>query len=285
MQHHVRDIIFIIIGSFLFALGVNYFVIPNQLSEGGIIGITIVTYYLFGWSPGVVNFILNTTLVALGYRFFTKRTIFYTILSIFLSSVFLHITVGWGELLEDKLLAALFAGLAVGIGLGLIFRAGGTSGGTTILARLANRFFGWSVGNAMLFIDIAVISISAFIIGRERAMYTLISVYVGAKVIDALLEGAEERSAVMIMSEKHEAIRKSITDKLSRGVTVLEAHGGYTGAEKDVLYVVINKREIVQLKKLIEDIDENSYVTLHKVQEIFGKGYKGTHPSGKMLKW
>ncbi|MFC3039830.1 YitT family protein [Virgibacillus xinjiangensis] len=284
MYHHVRDIILIIIGSFIFACGVNYFVIPNQLSEGGIIGITIVTYYLFGWSPGVVNFVLNATLLLFGYRFFTKRTTIYTILSIVLSSVFLHITVGWGELLEDKLLAALFAGLAVGIGLGLIFRAGGTSGGTTILARLFNRFFGWTVGNAMLFIDIAVIAMSAFIIGRERAMYTLISVYVGAKVIDALLEGAEERSAVMIMSEKHDDIRKSITDKLSRGVTVLEAHGGYTGAEKDVLYVVINKREIVQLKKLIESIDENSYVTLHKVQEIFGKGYKGTHP-GKALKW
>ncbi|GGC84465.1 membrane protein [Thalassobacillus devorans] len=276
MKIFSKDLILLIIGSFIFAIGINYFAIPNKLSEGGIIGITIVTYYLFGWSPGITNFVLNTSLVAIGYKYFTKRMTLLTIISIIFTSVFLHITTGWGDQLNgDTLLAALFAGLAVGMGIGLIFKAGGTSGGTTILARLLNQWLGWSVGSAMLIIDIAVIVGSSFVIGKEKAMYTLIAVYVGAKVIDAIVEGTEERSAVMIISDKSEEILQVVMDKMSRGVTVLEARGGYSQADKNVLYIVINKREIVQLKKLVEDIDPDTYITLHRVQEIFRRGYKG----------
>lgn len=276
MKNFNKDLILLIIGSFIFAIGINYFAIPNKLSEGGVIGITIVTYYLFGWSPGITNFVLNTTLVAIGYKYFTKRMTLLTIISIVFTSIFLYMTSSWGnQLNDDTLLAALFAGLAVGMGIGLIFKAGGTSGGTTILARLLNQWLGWSVGTAMLIIDITVIAGSSFVIGKEKAMYTLIAVYVGAKVIDAIVEGTEERSAVMIISDKSDEILKVVMDKMSRGVTVLEAKGGYSQTDKNVLYIVINKREIVQLKKLVENIDPDTYITLHRVQEIFKRGYKG----------
>ncbi|MFG6119344.1 YitT family protein [Thalassobacillus sp. B23F22_16] len=276
MKNFNKDLILLIIGSFIFAIGINYFAIPNKLSEGGVIGITIVTYYLFGWSPGITNFVLNTTLVAIGYKYFTKRMTLLTIISIVFTSIFLYMTSSWGnQLNDDTLLAALFAGLAVGMGIGLIFKAGGTSGGTTILARLLNQWLGWSVGTAMLIIDITVIAGSSFVIGKEKAMYTLIAVYVGAKVIDAIVEGTEERSALMIISDKSDEILKVVMDKMSRGVTVLEAKGGYSQTDKNVLYIVINKREIVQLKKLVENIDPDTYITLHRVQEIFKRGYKG----------
>ncbi|SIS45983.1 YitT family protein [Salimicrobium flavidum] len=275
MQRNIRDLIILIAGSFILSFGINYFVIPNQLSEGGVFGITIVTYYLFEWSPALVNFVLNTSLVAFGYRYFTKRTTIYTVIAIILNSLFLHITVGWGEAMDDRLLAALFAGLAVGLGIGMIFRAGGTTGGTTILANIMHKLFGTSVGTAMLALDILVIVGSAFVIGRERAMYTLISVYIGAKIIDMLIEGAEERSAVMIISEKNIQLLNVILKQMSRGVTIMEAQGGYSRENRDILYLVINKREIVQLRKLIEDNDPNAYVTVHRVQEIFRSGYKG----------
>ncbi|WP_347861027.1 YitT family protein [Salimicrobium sp. PL1-032A] len=275
LNRNVRDLIILMIGSFVLSLGINYFVIPNQLSEGGVFGITIVTYYLFEWSPGLVNLVINTTLVAIGYRFFTKRTIIFTVIAVLLNSLFLHITVGWGEAIDDRLLAALFAGLGVGLGIGMIFRAGGTTGGTTILANMINKVFGTSIASSMLFLDILVIFGSAFVIGRERAMYTLISVYIGAKVIDIMIEGAEERSAVMIISEKNIQLLNAILKQMSRGVTVMEAQGGYTRENRDILYLVINKREIVQLRKLVEDNDPNAYVTVHRVQEIFRRGYKG----------
>lgn len=276
MNKTVKEILMIIIGSFIFAIGVNYFAIPNRLSEGGVIGITIVTFYLFDWSPGIVNFILNTSLVAVGYKFFDKRVIVYTVIAIIFSSLFLHFTVGWGDgINDDTLLAALFAGLSVGLGLGLIFRSGDTSGGSAILARLGNQLLGWTIGKGMLVIDIAVIVASSFIIGQEKAMYTLISVYVGAKVIDVVVEGANERTAVMIISSHPDQVLDAVTNKMDRGITILEGRGGYTKSHREVLYLVINRYEIVPFRKIIMAIDPEAYVTVHGVQEIFRKGYKG----------
>lgn len=276
MNKTVKDMLMILAGSFIFAIGVNYFAIPNRLSEGGVIGITIVTYYLFDWSPGLVNFILNTSLVAFGYKFFDKQVTIYTLIAILFSSLFLHITVDWGsEINGDTLLAALFAGLSVGLGLGLIFRSGGTSGGSAILARLGNQLLGWTIGRGMLIIDIAVIVASSFIIGQEKAMYTLISVYVGAKVIDVVVEGANERTAVMIISNHPDQVLDAVTNKMARGITVLEGRGGYSNSQREVLYLVINRYEIVPFRKIILNIDPDAYVTVHGVQEIFRKGYKG----------
>ncbi|API94316.1 MULTISPECIES: YitT family protein [Virgibacillus] len=266
----------IIIGSFIFAFGINYFAIPNNLSEGGVIGISIVTYYLFGWSTGIVNFAINAVLLAIGYRYFSKRVMIYTIISIVFSSLFLHITENIGKAGNgDTLLAALFAGLTVGIGLGLIFKTGGTSGGTAIIVRLLNQFIGWSFGKGMLLTDIAVIGISAFVIGQEKAMYTLISVYVGAKAIDIIVEGANERTAVLIISSHPDEVLEKVTNNMSRGITVLEGKGGYTKANKEILYIVINKQEIVHLKRIIEKVDKDAYITVHSVQEINRRGYKG----------
>lgn len=275
MKKTAKDILFIFLGALIFAIGVNYFTIPNHLSEGGILGITIVAHYLFGWSPGVLNFVLNAVLILIGYKFFDKRAFVYTLVSLAACSGFLFLTEDIGKkLTEDTLLASLFAGLMVGAGLGFIFRAGGTSGGTTILARLANQFFGWSMGKAMLIIDIVVVAGSIFIIGLEKAMFTLLIVYVGAKAIDFIVEGLDERVAVLIISNLPEVVLAGITEKMSRGLTVLEGYGGYTGQKKEVLYIVINKQEIVQLKNIVSDIDPNAYVTVHNVHEMMGKGYK-----------
>ncbi|WP_240375014.1 YitT family protein [Bacillus piscicola] len=276
MQKTSKAVLLIIIGCFIYAFGINYFAIANRLSEGGMIGITIVTFYLFEWSPGLVNFVLNSVLLAVGYKFFTKRITLYTIVAIIFSSLFLHLTVNWAsDLNDDTLLAALFAGLTVGLGLGMIFRAGGTSGGSAILARIMHQSLGWSIGKAMLVIDITVIAGSAFIIGQERAMYTLVAVYIGAKVIDIVVEGANERTAVLIISSSPEKVLEAITDTMARGITILEGRGGYSNSTQEVLYVVINKQEIVQLKSLVKEIDPEAYVTVHNVQEVFRSGYKG----------
>ncbi|ULT56890.1 YitT family protein [Neobacillus drentensis] len=275
MRKTIQDCLYILLGSLIYSIGINYFTIPNLLSEGGIIGLTIIFHYVFHWSLGIVNFVLNTVLVLVGMKFLEKRAIIYTLFSIFSCSLFLFITEETGkQLTNDTLLAAIFAGLLVGGGIGIIFRAGGTSGGTTILARLANQFLGWSMGKGILAIDLIVVAGSVFIIGLGKAMYTLIAVYLGAKAIDFIVEGLEEKVAVLIISNSSELVLDAITSKLSRGITVLEGRGGYTGDNKDVLYIVINRQEIVQLKNLIYAVDEHAYVTIHLVQEMIGKGYK-----------
>ncbi|MES5924734.1 YitT family protein [Bacillus cereus group sp. MG9] len=277
VNQRIKEITLITIGSLLFAIGINYFAIPNRLSEGGIIGVTVVTYYLFDWSPGIVNFGLNAILLAVGYKFFDKKTMVYTIIGIVETSLFLYVT----EHIEyqvnsDTLLAALFAGVFVGIGLGCMFKAGGTSGGSAILARLANQYLGWSVGKGVLIIDIVVIAGSVFIIGQEKAMYTLVAVFVGAKVIDFIVEGMDTKTAVTIISNQPDLIRETITKNMTRGVTVLEGRGGYTGKNKEVLYIVINKQELVKLKQVISRVDEDAFVVIHDVRDVLGGGFKAS---------
>jgi uncharacterized membrane-anchored protein YitT (DUF2179 family) len=277
VNQRIKEIALITIGSLLFAIGINYFAIPNRLSEGGIIGLTVVTYYLFDWSPGIVNFGLNAILLAVGYKFFDKKTMVYTIIGIVETSLFLYVTEHIQyQVNSDTLLAALFAGVFVGIGLGCMFKAGGTSGGSAILARLANQYLGWSVGKGVLIIDIVVIAGSVFIIGQEKAMYTLVAVFVGAKVIDFIVEGMDTKTAVTIISNQPDLIREAITKNMTRGVTVLEGRGGYTGKNKEVLYVVINKQELVKLKQVIGRVDEDAFVVIHDVRDVLGGGFKAS---------
>jgi len=275
MKKTIYDLVLILLGSFIFSIGINYFTIPNMLSEGGVIGLTLIAHYVFNWSTGMLNFLLNTILFLLGYKFFNKRTIFYTLFSIAASSFFLHVTAEVGHVLTmDTLLASIFAGLLVGMGIGIIFRAGGTSGGTTVLARIAHQVLGWSVGKGILVMDVVVVAGSVFIIGIEKAMYTLVVVWVGAKAIDFIVDGLDERIAVIIISNQPQKMLHSITNSMSRGLTVLDGKGGYTGTDKEVLYIVINKQELVHLQKIIKDIDINAYVTAHHVHEVMGRGYK-----------
>lgn len=273
-QQRMKEISLIIIGSLLFAVGINYFAIPYRLSEGGVIGVTVITYYLFEWSPGVVNLMINAVLLAIGYKFFDKKTMIYTVIGIVFSSLFLFLTEDVGHQLNgDTLLAALFSGVFVGLGLGLMFRAGGTSGGSAILARLANQYLGWSLGKGVLVIDIIVIAGSVFIIGQEKAMYTLVAVFLGSKVIDYVIEGLNSRTAVTIISEHSEEIRQFIVSNMSRGVTILEGRGGYSQNQKEVLYIVINQPELVQLKQTVSSVDKNAFVVVHEVRDVLGSSF------------
>ncbi|MEK5206513.1 YitT family protein [Psychrobacillus sp. FSL H8-0510] len=273
-QQRMKEILLIIIGSLLFAVGINYFAIPYRLSEGGVIGVTVITYYLFEWSPGVVNLMINAVLLAIGYKFFDRKTMIYTVIGIVFSSLFLFLTEDVGHQLNgDTLLAALFSGVFVGLGLGLMFRAGGTSGGSAILARLANQYLGWSLGKGVLVIDIIVIAGSVFIIGQEKAMYTLVAVFLGSKVIDYVIEGLNSRTAVTIISEHSEEIRQFIVSNMSRGVTILEGRGGYSQNQKEVLYIVINQPELVQLKQTVSSVDKNAFVVVHEVRDVLGSSF------------
>lgn len=275
MKRIVLDVIIMTLGGLFFALGINYFILPNHLSEGGIIGITIILHYVLEWDPGIVNFILNVILIGVGYKYFDKKAMIYTIYSVSVSSLLISLTSGIDHTLtDDALLAAIFAGLLIGIGLGLVFYVGGTSGGTTVLAGIAKQLWGWSVGKALLIMDLVIIAGAVFVIGIEKAMLTLITVFIVAKVIDFIVEGLNERVAVFIISNAADEILKEVLVGMSRGVTVLDGKGGYTGTDKQVLYLVISKQEIVKLRHIMEEIDEHAYVTIHNVHELLKRGYR-----------
>ena len=273
MKKRTTDIIFIIIGAFLFALGVNLFVIPNEFGEGGVTGITIITYYLFEWSPGLVNLILNAILLIAGYKFLNKITTIYTIIAVVTNSLFLHLTEGWTIASDEMLVNAIFGGIFIGCGIGLIIRVGGTTAGTTILARMTHKYLGWSISYGLLFFDLIVAFSSYFIIGAEKLMITIIMLYVATKVMEFVIEGLNPKKAITIISDNPNEIAKKVTTLMDRGVTVYSGHGYYTKTPKEILYIVINKQEVVKLKRIVQTTDPAAFIAIHDVRDVFGEGF------------
>ncbi|MGG0888590.1 YitT family protein [Cytobacillus horneckiae] len=273
MKKYIWDISLIIIGSFIFALAINLFVIPSELSEGGVTGLTIIFYYLFQWSPGLVSFILNSVLLVVGYKFLSKFTVVYTIIAIIAHSLSLHLTAGWTITSDEILVNAIFGGILSGAGIGLIIKVGGTTAGSTILAKMTNKYLGWSISYSLLFFDILVVLGSYFIIGAEKLMITLIMLYVGTKVMELIVEGVNPKKAVTIISKESDSIAQQINKYMDRGVTIMNGQGYYTKQAKEVLYIVISKQEVVKLKKIVETTDKTAFVAIHDVRDVFGEGF------------
>lgn len=272
-----KNIFFILLGSAIFSFGLVHFNMQNNLAEGGFTGITLLLYFVFGWSPSITNLLLNLPLFFLGWKLLGRSVFIYTIIGTVGVSVFLGVFQKYQiemPLYEDLFLAALFAGVFIGIGLGIIFRYGGTTGGVDIIARLAQKYFGWTMGRTMFMFDFGVITLSLITyLNYREAMYTLVVVFVGARVIDFMQEGSYAARGAMIISEKNEDIAAKIMKEMDRGVTSLKAVGSYTKAEKDVLYCVVAKNEIVRLKSVINSVDPHAFVSVTVVHDVLGEGF------------
>lgn len=273
MKRTIRDIILVIIGSFIFAAGVNAFVISGDLGEGGVTGLAIILYYAFHISPAWTNFIVNAVLIAVGYKFLSKRSMYLTILATVLISIFLSLTEPWHVQTDNILVNAIFGGSAVGLGIGIIILAGGTTAGTTILAGIANKYLDVSTPYALLFFDVIVVLISLTVIPLDRVLVTLISLYIGTKVIDFVIEGLNPKKAVTIISKQPDRVAKMIDEDIGRGVTILNGRGYFSKQETDVLYAVISKTQLSRTKRLIRQIDKNAFVVVHDVRDVYGNGF------------
>ena len=273
MKKRSFDLSMLIIGALLFALAVNLFIIPNDFGEGGVTGISIILFYLLEWPPAIVSAVLNGVLLIIGYRLLDKKTTVYTIIAVGFNSLFLHLTEDWRISSHEPFINAIFAGLLAGVGIGIIIRVGGTTAGTTILARLAKKYWDWNVSYALLFFDLIVAGLSIFVIGIEKVMITVVILYVGTKAMDFIVEGLNPKKAVTIISTHHDRIAVQVTKIMDRGVTVLRGYGYYTGQPKDVLYIVISKQEVSMLKKIVRAEDKNAFVTIHDVRDVFGEGF------------
>lgn len=280
MPFKVKNMAMVILGSAIYAFGLNYFNIANQLVEGGFTGLTLLINYLFGINPAITNLALNIPLFLIGWKVLGKVTFFYTILGTLCLSLFLWLFEGFQlNLQDDLLLAALYAGVCAGVGLGIVFRYGGTTGGVDIIARLARKFLGYTMGKTMFAFDVGVITLSMIYLDHKLAMYTIIAVYISARVIDFVQEAAYAGKAVIIVSDYAPQIASAIMEKLERGATLLKGKGGYTGSQKEVLYCVISRTELTRLKHLVREIDPYAFVSVHDVRDILGEGF--THDEEK----
>ncbi|MGP4075307.1 YitT family protein [Halobacillus sp. K22] len=273
----LKNILFILIGSAIFSFGLVHFNIQNELGEGGFTGITLLLLYLFNWDPALMNIILNIPVLIIGWRILGRNTFLYSLIGILAVSLFIRVSQIYMiefNLSSDLTLASLFAGVFIGVGLGIIFRYGGTTGGVDIIARLINKYLGWSMGRAMFIFDAIVIFVSIITyLNPIKGMYTLVAVFIGAKVIDFIQEGAYAARGTTIISGKSEEISQKVMQEMDRGITILEGRGSFSGEKRDVLYCVIGKNEIVRLKSIIDHIDPHAFVAVSHVHDVMGEGF------------
>jgi uncharacterized membrane-anchored protein YitT (DUF2179 family) len=272
-----RNILFIIVGAAIFSFGLVHFTIQNELAEGGFTGITLILLFAFKWDPALMNLILNIPMFIIGWRLLGKRVFIYTLIGTvsvsFFIKIFMHYEINI-HLKDDMLLAALFAGVFIGVGLGIIFRSGGTTGGVDIIARLVHKYIGWSMGKTMFLFDAVVIMVSwAVYLDHRSMMYTLVALFVGARVIDFVQEGAYSARGAFIISNLQDEIAKKITLEMGRGVTVFRGYGHFTKSDREILYCVVGKNEIIRLKNVITSIDPHAFVSLTEVHDVMGEGF------------
>lgn len=273
----LKNIFFILLGAAIFSFGLVHFNIQNELAEGGFTGITLILLFAFNWDPALMNLLLNIPMFIIGWKLLGKLVFVYTVIGTVAVSIFIKVFMVYQvdiQMKDDLVLVALFAGLFIGIGLGIIFRYGGTTGGVDIIARLGHKYLGWSMGKTMFIFDALVILVSWITYLNSRSMmYTLVAVFVGARVIDFVQEGSYAARGAFIISQRQDEIATKITKDMGRGVTVFRGYGHFTKSEQEILYCVIGRNEIVRLKNIITSIDEYAFVSLTEVRDVMGEGF------------
>ena len=272
------DIFILIIGCIMMAISLNLFFNPYGIASGGITGLAVVLNMLFGIPLWIVNLVLNVPLFIAAYKILSKRDCIKTVLGIILLTVALKVTESMSSIFitEDIYLIIILGSILMGIGQGLILRISGSTGGTDLMALLINKVFPTlSIPILLGIIDCAVIVMSGFATGQiEIALYSSVSLYIIIKVSDLMIEGFNYSKSFMIISDHSKEITDKIMEELDRGATFLKGEGAYTGADKNVILVVVEKKEVVALKRLVREVDPKAFIIITDIHEALGNGFK-----------
>ena len=264
---------FLLLGSVLAAVGLEFFLIPNNIIDGGVIGISIITSHLTKIPVGLFTFVLNIPFLIFGYKQLGGTFVASSLFSVTVFSTCVTIFHPISALTEDILLATVFGGIVLGIGVGLIIRYGGSLDGTEIVGIFLNKRTPFSVGESVMFFNIFILSSAGLFFGWDKAMYSLIAYFIAYKVIDVTIEGLDEEKSAIIISEHGMEIAEAIKERLGREVTFFEKDTGIH-QNRLVIYSVITRLEVSKLKDIISDIDEEAFVTISDVYDIMGVKHK-----------
>ena len=280
-----KDILAIIFGAGIFSFGIYFLVIPFHFYEGGATGITLITYYLFKIPVSLMNLLINIPLFVLAWKLLGKKSLYLSLLGTFSVSA-------WMALFEaiplshryhhfifeafkgDILLACIASGVVLGLGLGIIFNAGGTTGGTDILARVFNKYTSLTMGKLMLIVD-AIVLVTVVVVFQDvrTAMYTLFFILIDTLVIDLIGEGGFAGKGFLIVTSKPEEIAKKVSDDIGRGITFIRGMGYYSRKDLDIIYCVVSRNEMKQMKDIVNQIDPFAFITISEAHEILGEGF------------
>lgn len=264
----------VLVGSAIIALAFNFFLLPNQIASGGVSGISTILLSVLGWEPAYVQWAFNIPLFIVGVILLGKKYGVKTLVG----TIFLPLVVFFTKNIEpwtnDALLGALFGGISVGLGLGIVFRGNASTGGTDLAAQIINKYSGLTLGTCVVLIDGLIVIAAAIVFDIERGLYALIGLYVTSKTIDLVQVGFGRSKTAMIITSKQEEVRAGILNKIDRGVTKLSAHGGFTDDERPVLMCVVDQREFTKLKQLVKALDPSAFVVVMDAAEVLGEGFK-----------
>lgn len=273
MKKHLINFIVMTIGAIVAAFALEGFLIPNEIIDGGIMGIAIMTNFKTNFSLGWCIFLLNLPFIFLALQKMGKLFVFATFYAVAVLSVSVSLMPTWlnHKHVSDPFLACIFGGLILGAGVGLVLRSNSSLDGTEILSIRLSKKLGFSVGEIVMFFNLFIFTAAGFVYDNwQSTMYSMIAYFVAYRVIDIVLEGLNESKAVRIVTDKHDDIGNAIMNQFDVSVTYLKAKGGYSGAEKKIIFCVINRMEIAKLKQLVKSVDETAFITIENVHEVDG---------------
>ena len=276
LRRQVADVLKAILGSLLYAVGFQFFMYPNDIVTGGVTGIAMIINYLTRLPVGMLTIVMNIPLFLFSWKKFGLRFILLSLLSMLLCSVFVDLLAGLPlSITREPMLGAIYGGIIHGLGMGIVFQTGATTGGMDIVAKfLRRRYQHINIGTFILLLDIVVIGAFALIFRLyDRAMYALICMFATTKVVDFVLYGAVNSKVCYIITDQHLRMKDAIMDELHRGVTFLHGEGAFSHQKKNVILCVIKQRQIVELKQIVKSVDDGAFVIVSDSREVFGKGF------------
>ena len=282
LKNFIIRLFFLTFGAFIAGFGLEGFLIPNKMIDGGIIGISIMLSYLTKFNLGVVVLLINIPFIFLALKKLGKLFVIQTLFAVAMLGVGVNLFHGHIAT-DDILLATVFGGVVLGIGVGIVLRNNAAMDGIEILAIRTAKKLGFSIGEIIMFFNIFVYTAAGFIYGWDKAMYSVLVYFITYKVIDIVLEGLNESKSVTIISELSDTIGSAIIQKLDTGVTYMKGRGGYSGDEKEIIYCVISRLELAKLKELVKLVDPSAFIAVESVHEVEGVRIKEQKVHKKLL--
>lgn len=268
-------LLWITIGTLIAAFSLECVLIPNDVIDGGVVGVSIMAAYKTGYPLGLFLIVLNLPFIIMAFQKFGKMFVFLMFYGVVALSLFSEFFLELKYIFtNDTLLAGLFGGMILGCGVGIVLKSNASLDGTEILAIKLAQKYPFSVGEIIMFFNVFIFIVAGFVYGPDKAMYSAITYFIAYRVIDIVLQGLNEAKSLFIISSKYEEIGKEIMKKLDKSVTYLKAEGGYSGAKSKMIYCVITKIEIQKTKDIINEIDPTAFIAIENVHDVDGKRYK-----------
>lgn len=272
----IFEYILVLIGAAFVAISFNVLLLPNRIASGGVSGISTILYEVVGWEPAYVQWSLNIPLFIAGVLLLGKHFGVKTLVGTVFLPFVVFLTKDWTPWTTDPLLASIFGGVVVGLGIGIVFRGRASTGGTDLAAQIIHKYSGLSLGTCVAAIDGLIVLTAALVFNVESGLYALLSLFATSKTIDLVQVGLGLSKMAMIITNKEVEVRQAILNKMDRGVTKLIAHGGYTDSERPILMCVFDHTEFTKLKQLVRSIDPTAFVIVMDASEVLGEGFKRT---------